>query len=217
MELLAVTDDAVEQFSADIPELMWSTGPISYEYHFGTRELLNAVALGSWRHRGSLFGFDAATVAVEDGRFMGVEIGMNGAEYRDRQAALGPVWQKLIADGDIDRDVIPGVLQRSDHASWLNPVIHADTYYVHALAVKPEFRGKRVGYQLIDGAIKRAKSFGNGGYAAISGLPHITIPAYQIDGYPVGVSVIGRPWEDLLVLQVAAVLETFFRGRFPES
>ena len=67
------------------------------------------------------------------------------------------------------------------------------------------------------GAIKRAKSFGNGGYAAISGLPHITIPAYQIDGYPVGVSVIGRPWEDLLVLQVAAVLETFFRGRFPKS
>jgi Asp-tRNA(Asn)/Glu-tRNA(Gln) amidotransferase A subunit family amidase len=66
-------------------------------------------------------------------------------------------------------------------------------------------------------AIKRAKSFGNGGYAAISGLPHITIPAYQIDGYPVGVSVIGRPWEDLLVLQVAAVLETFFRGRFPKS
>ena len=66
-------------------------------------------------------------------------------------------------------------------------------------------------------AIKRAKSFGNGGYAAISGLPHITIPAYQIDGYPVGVSVIGRPWEDLLVLQVAAVLETFFRERVPKS
>ena len=70
---------------------------------------------------------------------------------------LGPVWRKLIADGDIDGDVVPGVIQRSDHASWLNPVIHADTYYIHALAVKPEFRGKRIGYQLIDGAIKRAK------------------------------------------------------------
>ena len=45
MELLAETDDVVEQFSADIPELMWSTGSISYEYHFGTRELFNAVAL----------------------------------------------------------------------------------------------------------------------------------------------------------------------------
>jgi ribosomal protein S18 acetylase RimI-like enzyme len=85
---------------------------------------------------------------------------MKGSEYKKRQAALGPVWQKLIADGDIDPDVIPGVLQRSDHASWLNPVLHADTYYVHALSVKPEFRGKRVGYQLIDEAIKRAKEQG---------------------------------------------------------
>ena len=55
------------------------------------------------------------------------------------------------------------------------------------------------------------KNFGNGGYAAICGFPHITIPAYQNDGYPVGVSVIGRPWDDLLVFQIAAVLETFFK------
>ena len=145
LEFLTVTDDTVEQFSADIPELMWSTGPVSYEYHFGTRALFDAVALGSWRHRGSLFGFDAATVAVEDGQLMGVEIGMKGSEYKKRQAALGPVWQKLIADGDIDPDVIPGVLQRSDHASWLNPVLHADTYCVHALVVKLQFCGKRIG------------------------------------------------------------------------
>ena len=160
MEFLTLTDDTAEQFSRDIPELMWSTGPISYEYHFGTRGLFDAVVSGSWRHRGSLFSSDAATVAVEGGQLMGVEIGMKGGEYRQRQAGLGPVWQQLIADGNIDPDVIPGVLQRSDHASWLNPVVHADTYYVHALAVKPEFRGKRVGYQLIDGAIKRAREQG---------------------------------------------------------
>ena len=70
------------------------------------------------------------------------------------------MWQQLIADGSIDPDVILGVLQRSDHASWLNPVVHADGYYVHALKVKPEFRGKRVGYDLIDGAIKRAREQG---------------------------------------------------------
>ena len=70
------------------------------------------------------------------------------------------MWQQLIADGSIDPDVILGVLQRSDHASWLNPVVHADGYYVHALKVKPEFRGKRVGCYLIDGAIKRAKEQG---------------------------------------------------------
>ena len=88
LELLTVTDDTVEQFSADIPKLMWSTGPVSYEYHFGSRGLFDAVALGSWRHRGSLFGFDAATVAVKDGRLMGVEIGINGAEYRSAKLRL---------------------------------------------------------------------------------------------------------------------------------
>ncbi len=160
MELLAVTADTAAQFAPDIPELMWSTGPVSYEYHFGTRELFDAVVLGSWRHSGSLFGFDAATVAVEDGQLMGIEIGMQGTEFRERGVALGPVWRKLIADGAIDPDDIPGVLARSDHASWLNPVIHADTYYIHALAVKPEFRGKRIGFHLIDGAIKQAKEQG---------------------------------------------------------
>ena len=55
------------------------------------------------------------------------------------------------------------------------------------------------------------KNFGNGGYATICVFPHITIPAYQIDGYSVGVSVKERPWDDLLVLQIAAVWETFFK------
>ena len=52
------------------------------------------------------------------------------------------------------------MLQRSDHASWLNPVLHADAYYVHALAVKRESRGKLIGYELIDAAINRAKEQG---------------------------------------------------------
>ena len=52
------------------------------------------------------------------------------------------------------------MLERSEHASWLNPLVQADTYYIHALAVKPEFRGKRVGYQLIEDAIRRAREAG---------------------------------------------------------
>ena len=55
---------------------------------------------------------------------------------------------------------IEGVLQRSQHASWLNPVIHADTYYIHAISVKPEYRGKRVGYRLMDSAINSAREQG---------------------------------------------------------
>lgn len=70
------------------------------------------------------------------------------------------VWQGLVASGDADGEDIAGVLERSDHASWLNPVIYEDTYYTHALSVKPEFRGKRVGYALIENAINKAREQG---------------------------------------------------------
>ena len=57
-------------------------------------------------------------------------------------------------------------------------------------------------------AIDRSKSFGNGGFAAISGLPHLTIPFFTIDNFPVGLSIIGSPWSDKKVLEIGAFLET---------
>ncbi len=58
-----------------------------------------------------------------------------------------------------------------------------------------------------DAAAEEVPSFGNGSYAAITGLPHVTVPAFEINGFPVGISVIGRPWSDKAMLQYAAVLE----------
>ena len=56
-------------------------------------------------------------------------------------------------------------------------------------------------------AIDRSKSFGNGGFAAISGLPHLTIPFFDIDNFPVGLSIIGSPWSDKKILEIGAFLE----------
>ena len=55
--------------------------------------------------------------------------------------------------------------------------------------------------------MQNSLSFGNGGYAAFSGLPHITVPFFKINNYPVGVSFIGLPWTDELVLGLGAALE----------
>lgn len=160
MEILAATGEAIETFANEIPELVWATGPVSYEYHFADRDLFDAIVLGSWRRDGTLFAADATSLAVEDGQLMGIEIGMPGGEYRTRQHALGPVWQELVVNEAVSRADIEGVLERSEHASWLNPVIDDETYYIHALAVKPEFRGKRIGYHLIDNAIRKARDNG---------------------------------------------------------
>ena len=160
MEIILATEEVRDGYANEIPELVWATGPISYEYHFADRDLFDAIVLSSWLADGTLFAADATSMAVEDGELMGIEIGMPGPEYRTRQSALGPVWQELVASGKIDPADIPGVLERSDHASWLNPVIYEDTYYIHALSVKPGFRGKRVGYHLIQNAITKAREQG---------------------------------------------------------
>ena len=57
-------------------------------------------------------------------------------------------------------------------------------------------------------AINKSQSFGNGGFAAISGLPHLTIPFFKIDNFPVGISIIGSSWSDKKVLEIGAFLET---------
>jgi ribosomal protein S18 acetylase RimI-like enzyme len=160
MEIIDATPNVREAYAAEIPELIWSTGPVSYGYQFGTREVFDHAVLGSWPMDGTLFGADATTLAIEDGLLMGIEIGMRGNEYKARQHALAPLWKNLIERGDVSKEDFYGLLERADHASWLNPVIDADTYYIHALAVKPEYRGKRIGFHLIDNAIKKARDQG---------------------------------------------------------
>ena len=159
MELLAAAPIR-EAFAAGIPDLAWSTGPISYEYHFGDRALFDAIVAGSWMLDGSLFGADTTTLAVEGAELMGMEIGMPGAEFAERRSGLGPVWRRLMEDGELDWPTVQGVLERSERASWLNPAVHADTYYIHALAVTPAAQGSGVGYRLIQNAIAGATDAG---------------------------------------------------------
>ena len=66
----------------------------------------------------------------------------------------------------------------------------------------------KIDYEGGDGAaIDDELSFGNGGYAAFGGLPHITIPYFKIDNFPVGISIIGRPWSDKEIIGFASALE----------
>jgi len=160
MQIIAATKELEDKFSNEVPELVWATGPISYDYHFASRDLFEAMVVGSWQKNGTLFSADTTKLAVEDGDLMGIEIGMPGAEFRSRQKALGTVWRELVEKGHINAEDIADVLQRSEDASWLNPTIHSNTYYIHAISVKPGFRGKRLGYHLMENAISAAREKG---------------------------------------------------------
>ena len=99
-------------------------------------------------------------LAVDEGKLLGIEIGFDGIEYRERIVTLNPAWVELLTSGIANQADIQEVIENSDHASWLNPAIAEGTYYVHARSVKPEARGIRVGMQLLFNALESARQQG---------------------------------------------------------
>ena len=92
MEIVRATlKDAAEHTDA-LCELVWSTGPSSYAYHFSERSVFDALVAASLQHAGTLFGWDAMHLAVDDGELLGMIIAFEGPEFRQRQDALAPIW-----------------------------------------------------------------------------------------------------------------------------
>ena len=166
---LAIVEAAPEvrdQLTSQIPELVHATGPASYNYHFPKRSVFDRLVTMSWLADGSVFAAEATHIALTGGELQGIEIGFGGSQWLGRKAALGPLWKQMLAAGGVTQEEVSVVLEHSAHASWLNPVVPEDVYYVHALSVKPAARGKRVGMKLLSKAMDRAK---NAGYQGLAG------------------------------------------------
>jgi amidase len=58
---------------------------------------------------------------------------------------------------------------------------------------------------------------GAGWLAAIAGYPHLTLPMGDVEGLPLGFSVMGTKWEDAAVIGVGAALEDVFPPRLEPS
>ena len=56
-------------------------------------------------------------------------------------------------------------------------------------------------------AMNDSPQFGSGGYAAHNGMPHITIPYFEINKFPVGISIIGDRWTDKMIIKYASAIE----------
>ena len=66
----------------------------------------------------------------------------------------------MLKADEVTTEEIAGVTERAKLASWLNPVIYSNTFYVHALAVKQEARGKGVGYSMMEYLFEEVKELG---------------------------------------------------------
>ncbi len=160
IDIVKAEGELIELYADEIPELAWSTGPVSYEYHMKRRSLFDAWVQRSWRSPGTLFSADSAILSIREGKLLGVAIAFNGTKFKERVRALGPLWEEMLKAEEVTTEEIAGVAERSKLASWLNPVIYSNTFYVHAIAVKPEARGQRVGYLMMEYLIKKAKELG---------------------------------------------------------
>lgn len=143
-----------------ITGLVWSTGPASYAYIFGNRATFDVFVGASWITPETYFGHTEATVALRDGRVVGVEIGFDGARNYRTKANLAAVSAGLVGDGRLRMAELDGVLERADAASYLNPFVPSSAYYVLALAVTDDVRGTGVGAALLAHAVTRARRAG---------------------------------------------------------
>ena len=149
IDIIKAEGELIELYADEIPELAWSTGPASYEYYMKRRSLFDTWVQRLWRAPGTIFSSDSAILSIKEGKLLGVAIAFNGGKYRERIRAGGPLWEKMLKAKEVTSEEIAGVTERAKLASWLNPVIHSNTFYLHALAVKPEARGQRIGLSLI--------------------------------------------------------------------
>jgi amidase len=56
---------------------------------------------------------------------------------------------------------------------------------------------------------------GPSGIAAVAGYPHVTVPAGQVDGLPVGISFFGRAWSEPVLIRLAYAYEQATSHRRP--
>jgi ribosomal protein S18 acetylase RimI-like enzyme len=148
-------------FADRIPELIRATGPVSYDYQFGAGTgLLERLVAASWRTPDTLFAAAHTTFATAGDDLLGLELGFEGPNFyafKDNLAAMAP---DLIARGVIGLEELQGLASRAAKASYLNAHVPAGVYYLHALSIPPEHRGKGVGKALLGAAIARARAAG---------------------------------------------------------
>ena len=175
MEIIQATEAHSENWADEVADLVWASGPTTYDYQFGGREYYDEIVKASWRIPGTLFSYDCTTIAVEGDELIAIEIGFRGPEFAQRKKTLPPLWAPLIESGRVTREKLAEIGRAAYLCSYLNVAIPSAVYYVHALAVQESRRGQGIGKQLMQGALDGAKSAGLRGLHldVLSGTPAV--------------------------------------------
>lgn len=160
MQAGALSESDRTRFAPLVAQLVHATGPVSYDYQFGTDGLLERLVAVSWPRPETLFCAACTTAIIEDGDLLGIELGFAGPNFYAFKENLAALAQDLMAQGEASYEELAGLMVRAGKASYLNAHIPDDVYYLHALAAFPRHRGKGLGKALLQAAIARARAQG---------------------------------------------------------
>ncbi len=160
MKILKATEAHIAAYTGQIADLFHATGPASYDYQFVGRGLFDKLLKASWPAPGTLFAYDETTLALNGDELLGIEVGFQGSGFNERKKALNPLWAKMIESGEVGPEELAGLGERAYLCNYLNPSIPQNVYYIHALSVKEQYRGKQIGAKLLVNAMDKAKSAG---------------------------------------------------------
>lgn len=158
INILAANKALALQHAAPIPDLVAATGPASYDYIFGPKaEVYDPFIETAWLAPDNFFSHTQSTIALEDGVFRGVLIGHDGPAHYPLKDALWPLLDGLARQGRVQPKHLAALAERADIASYMNPHVPADCYYIIVVSVPPEARGRGAGKALLERAISEAR------------------------------------------------------------
>src|SRR5687767_2727583 len=145
VQLGALGAGETQRFAPLIAGLIRATGPVSYDYQFGTNGLLERLVAASWPTPDTLFCAACTTAATDGDELLGIELGFAGPNFYAFKNNLAGLAPGLIERGEVTYDELVGLTVRAGKASYLNAHVPDDVYYLHALSAFPQYRGKGVG------------------------------------------------------------------------
>lgn len=97
-------------------------------------------------------------------RLAGMTLAFAGDEFYTRKQRLVDATAPMIAEMGLDADSLLDLIQRAEKASYLNAHVPSHAYYLLAIAVTREFRGRAIGATLLERVIDKARK---GGFAQV--------------------------------------------------
>jgi ribosomal protein S18 acetylase RimI-like enzyme len=154
---MVMLQPATPEFATLVPDLVYDTSPALFSHVVGGRtDVLTRWLSGLWSRPDNTFSHEHATVAVADGRMLGLELGYRGADKVRLGRNSSEQSRELLDEESLAR------MSRalSQGTGYLTPFVPDNAYYLMILSVTESGRNRGIGTQLLENAFQRARHAG---------------------------------------------------------